>query len=765
MYCYLTAFLAGILCFQHQSALPSIAWSALTLLILAAWKAPLPMRLGAMGLAGWLWAWAHAAMILGAELDHRLEGKDLLIEGSIHGLPRKLDQGQRFVFHATSVVDRNRRQNFSALIQLNWHAPPASLRTGDRWRLVVRLKRPHGFLNPGGFDYEKWLFEQRIRATGYVRKDSRNQLLDTHAFAPISGLRQSLADKLELILADRTAGGLVRALAVGDRSTIDPDQWRVLRATGTNHLVAISGLHIGMVAGWIYFLVKSIWNVLGLTQWVRASNVAALASIFAAGIYAALAGFSVPTQRAFCMVFITMFGLLLGHRTKPNRLLALVLSVVLILDPIAVLSVGFWLSFCAVALIIYLSHGRYGRQPVWWRWNRLQIGLLIGLGPLLLFSMQQVALLAPVANLIAIPWIGMLVIPLTLIGSALLAVSQTVATGLLLLAESLVEWLWPVLEWLAAVPGMVWSQAAPRLWTLALAAIGALWLIAPRGWPARWLGCVFLLPLLLTRAPAPAVGAAWVTLLDVGQGMAAVVRTTHHTLVYDTGPWFSPRFNTGSAVVAPFLRHYGLRRIDRLIVSHDDNDHSGGVQGLLDEVTVLQIWAGMPKALAPLRAKPCHTPQAWIWDQVHFELLHPQRNQKLSGNNASCVLRIESTGGFSILLPGDIEARIESQLAQVAGRRLSATVLVAPHHGSSTSSSQVFLEQVRPRYVLFPVGYRNRWGFPRPEVTGRYAGLGAVLLDTANDGAITVRLPNSGTLPPPQRHRNRVLRYWNDPDT
>lgn len=764
MYRYVTAFLAGILCFQHQSALPSIEWSVLVLLLLPAWKAPLLVRLGAMGVAGWLWAWVHAAVILGAELEHRLEGKDLLVEGSIYGLPRKLEHGQRFVFHVTRVADRNTKQNFSALIQLNWHRPPAILRTGDRWRVVVRLKRPHGFLNPGGFDYEKWLFERRIRATGYVRKDSRNRLLDTNAFTPLSDLRQSLADKLDVILSERSAGGLVRALAVGDRSAIEPDQWRILRATGTNHLVAISGLHIGLVAGWIYFLAKCVWNVLGLTRWARTSTVAALASILAAGVYAALAGFSLPTQRAFCMVLITMSGLLFGHRTKPNRLLALALSVVLILNPIAVLSVGFWLSFYAVALLIYLSHGRYGQQRVWWRWNRLQIGLLLGLGPLLLFSMQQVALLAPVANLIAIPWIGMLVIPLTLVGSALLVISPTLSSVLLLLAQSMVEWLWPVLEWLAGVPGMVWSQAAPRPWTLAPAAIGALWMIAPKGWPARWLGSVLLLPMVLTNAPAPAVGAAWVTLLDVGQGTAAVVRTAHHTLVYDTGPRFSPRFNTGSAVVAPFLRHYGLRRIDRLMVSHDDNDHSGGVQGLLDEVTVTQIWAGLPEALAPLRAKACHAPQAWVWDRVHFELLHPQKNQKLSGNDASCVLRIESAGGFSVLLPGDIEAGVESQLAQVEARRLSATVLVAPHHGSSTSSSGVFLEQVRPHYVLFPVGYRNRWGFPRPEVIGRYTGQGTELLDTAHDGAITVQLPNSGTMPPPQRHRNRVLRYWNDPD-
>lgn len=759
------AFLFGVLLCQLLPNLPPTVWLAAFVvppLILFTLNKRLALLLAAL-LAGLLWAAVVGQQRLADTLLSELEGEDVVLVGQIVSLPERGTERSRFLLETEQLSLDGQSYPAPSLVRINWYKGAPQLLPGQRWQLTVRMKRPRGMMNPGGFDYEQWLFQNGIRATGYVRASGDNRQLESSEMAlPVERLRYHLKQRLEGVLAGKGRAGIIQALAIGERSGINDEEWALLLATGTNHLMAISGLHIGLVAGLIYFLMLRLWRLCPrCSLWLAAPRAAAIAAILAAVSYAALAGFAVPTQRAMLMLGLVMGALFWMRPIQPSRLLSLVLLAVLLHDPLVVLSPGFWLSFGAVALILYGMRGRLNPGGVWWRWGRVQWLVALGLAPLLLLLFGQAALVAPLANLIAVPWVGMLVVPLTLLGTVLLGLWETGGIALLQLAAWLTDLIWPLLSFLGeTVPAL--KQAAAPWWAYVLALPGVVWLLAPRGWPLRWAGVVPMLPLLLWQPPPLAPGEARFTLLDVGQGLAAVVETRNRVLVFDTGPRFRSGFNTGTAVVLPYLRQQGRESVDALIISHGDNDHIGGARAVAEKLPIARVLTSVPHKMSWVAHDLCRRGEQWQWDGVHFELLHPKKLVGQGrGNNDSCVLRV-SAGGHSVLLTGDIELEAERELVASYGEGLHSDILVAPHHGSKTSSSERFVDAVAPRWVVLPLGYRNRYGFPHRSVSERYRGHGITMLDSSESGAISFLLGDGELVA--KEYRREVQRYWHDAD-
>ncbi|UCC57231.1 MAG: DNA internalization-related competence protein ComEC/Rec2 [Gammaproteobacteria bacterium] len=756
------AFVAGVLLLQLVPVLPP--WYCyLPVPVFLAYLCRHALWLPAVFVFGFFWAAVHAELAFAPELPSRLEGRTVLVEGRAVDIPRHLSgQNYRFAFAAERLHDGESWQEFPLTIRLSWYRTATVPSSGERWQLAVRLKRPHGYANPGGFDFERWLFLHRMRATGYVRKDSRNRLLQDRQADPVGALRSSIAGQFSAMSDTGTTLGLIRALIIGDRNAVTPAQWEILRATGTSHLMAISGLHISLVSGLVFLLVRFTWARSGrLTEILPAARAAAILALGAGFGYAVLAGFGIPTRRALVMLGVAMLALLSGRYVRPAHVLCVAVTAVLLLDPLSVLAPGWWLSFWAVTLIVYTTAGRHGQEGIWGRWIRVHVVLAISLAPLLLALFQQASLIAPLANVVAVPWTGLLVVPLALLGGLLVPVSPWASEQVLGLAAWLLDALWPYLVWLGGLDFAMLQQQPPA-WTLLPATAGILLLFAPRGTPGRWTGSVLLLPLLVVIPPAPATGAVWATLLDVGQGLSVVVRTRQHTLVYDAGASHSPTFDTGRVVVVPFLRSQGISRVDRLVVSHDDNDHAGGVPSLLGAVPVDELLSGVPGVVAGRQALACHYRGNWMWDGVEFEVLHPGEGYRQTGNNASCVIRITAAGGQRLLLTGDIEIVVEQALLRESRDALPAAVLIVPHHGSLTSSSPAFIRAIAPNYALFPVGYRNRYGLPREPVVERYRAVGAQLFDSIHHGAIDVRLPATTGDVVVTGWRCQRRHYWRD---
>jgi competence protein ComEC len=751
------AFLLGILAVQQLTSLPATGWLLLLPLCLGlAYFLPRLWRLPLFFIAGSLWAILFANHLLESRLDPGLEGKDLLIEGRVISLPQENQRGRRFDFdtHIQGKAYRLRLNDYQFRSEL-----PG---TGEGWRLRVKLKLPHGFFNPGGFDYERYLFRQGISATGYIKRDDINQKLsapDIHH--TVLSWRSEISSRIDTALHGDEQAGLLRALAVGDRRGIDVAHWQVLRRTGTSHLMAISGLHIGLVAGLVFALVRFLVSLspTRFLLYTPAVMPAAIAAMLAAAGYAMLAGFSIPTQRAFIMVSLVMLGILFRRSYMSSSVLALALLVILLYDPLAVLDAGFWLSFGAVAVIMYVLTGRVGQVSRLWQWGQVQWFIALGMLPLMLVIFQQLSLVAPFANLIAVPWVSIITVPTTLLATICIPLHAGLADVLLQTSAWSLAELWSVLEPLSSSDYATWYAHVPQAWTLLPALVAVMWLLLPRGWPARWVGGVCLLPMLLLPRPAPLADEVWFHLLDVGQGLAAVVRTRDQVLVYDTGPWFSESFDAGRAVIVPFLRSQGINVIDMLVVSHGDNDHRGGANSLISEMPVRRLLSGAaPRRWQHAKAEPCLAGQSWYWGEAQFEVLYPFDSSRRRSNNRSCVIRL-SLGNTHILLPGDIEASAEAQLLERDRERLPADLLVVPHHGSKTSSTEAFIKAIEPELALFATGYRNRYRFPNPSVLQRYRNLHAQSLNTAHTGAITVKIDARGAQQP-QKWREQSGRYW-----
>ena len=684
--------------------------------------------------AGAIYAILTAIQVQSHWLPEAWEGVDQLLTGVIVDVPENQDDGLHFLLDVDGP-------DYQGRLRLAWFDDNRQeIRAGERWQLQVRCKRPHGFANPGGFDYAQWLFAQRVGGNGYVRKSPENRRIATVSVFHPDNIRQSQRDSIRQVLGDTPSSALVQGLAVAYRADISAEQWDVLRKTGTSHLLAISGLHIGLVAGFGFLPVWLIWRLfpaLYLQMPVRIAG--GIAGAGFACVYALLAGFTIPTQRALIMVLVLMAGLLLRRQIPFSVTFALALLLVLLFDPLASLSAGFWLSFTAVGILALLAGRRRktGKGAFLW----IQLALSVGMLPLTAGFFGSVSLISPLTNLLAIPYVTFLVVPLVLLGVLFAGTLPVMSAGFWQLAALLLDWMMQVLGWLADFSlASVSLPLIPMHWLLlGIAGFGLLWL--PRGMPGRWLGLLLMLPLVLYQPAKPEQGSFWLSVLDVGQGLATVVQTAGHVLVFDTGPKVSDSFDTGTLVILPWLRGQGIGTVDRLMVSHADNDHSGGAQTLLEEMPVGEVWAGAPEILAAYNPILCKRGQQWHWEGVHFQVLHPADEfADRKRNNHSCVLRV-SNHYHSLLLTADIERPAEYFLLKQSGQLLLSEVLMAPHHGSKTSSSPAFINKVNPELAIITSGYRNRFHHPHPAVVKRYEQRDVPLLGTVESGELRLDFP------------------------
>ena len=770
-----TSFALGIWLLQQQATLLALAWAWLPALFSPALLLPRHTlwqritRLALLAIFACSSGFFYATFIAQQRLSHTLpaewQGENIEVVGVVAELPSQHERGLRFAFDVEQVLTLHAAVPPHILLATynSEQDEPLIPHAGERWQLTVRLKQPHGSSNPYGFDFEAWMLEQNLRANGYVHPKGDNKRLDTMVNNPsylIEHLREAVRERFQKVLGDQPYTGVLIALAVGDQSSIPSAQWQVFTRTGVNHLMSISGLHITMLSGLAFALTYALWRrSVRLTLRLPARKAAAVAGLLVALAYTLLSGYSVPAQRTVYMLAVIAAALWSSRTIAPSQILAAALLVVVLLDPWAVLSPGFWLSFGAVALILYVTAHRLSRQHWLREYGRVQWAMMIGLIPPLLALFQQVSLVSPVANAFAIPLVEFVVVPLTLLG-ALLPFHWILA-----LAHQAMSICMVALEWLNQLPDAVWTQHAPPIWSIALGMAGALWCLLPRGFPTRWLGLLLMLPMFLVLPAAPLDGTLRLIIFDVGQGLSVVAQTHNHALLYDTGPDFSGDADSGNRILVPSMRGLGIAQLNGLILTHDDTDHTGGALSVMQAMPINWLSSSLP-AQSPIlqqthNQQRCIDGQNWDWDGVHFELLHPSREsytqEKIRKNNRGCVLRI-SIGDKHILLATDIEKDSEQRLLKEHPDKLPATLLVVPHHGSKTSSMQEFVDAVHPRYAVFTVGYRNRFGHPKEEVVERYRAAGSELLRSDEDGAILVNMGAQDFAI--ERYRKTHARYW-----
>lgn len=719
-----------------------IALGVLAVALVTVARAP-RHRVAATAALGFALASLHAAHALSIRLPVAYERAELAVTGRIVDLPTVEPRRTRFTFEvdgdsASAGPLRGRTLRLSWYDHGRGDARP-HLRAGERWTLRIRARAPRGLRNPGGVDAEKHALAQRIAATGYVHVPEASRRLE-----PASGLgawRERMAQRIGAVVPDGSAR-FVRALAIGDTRALGEDDWHVLRANGLTHLIAISGFHVGLVAGFFALLARALMRAVPSRRW-PAPVVAATSAMLGAAVYAAAAGFSLPTVRTLLMIGAVAGARVIRRSAPVSQSLALATFAVVLVDPLALLQAGFWLSFAGVAWLVWCLPGTAERGPrAWMRGFASAQGVAtVGLLPLGIALFGQASLAGPFANLLAVPWWSLVVVPLALVGLAL----ETVATGAggfaWRLAAVAFDLSWALFDRLAASPlALWWLPEAPAI-AVPLALLGAFWLLLPRGLPGRGLALVLWLPLLWPDRRLPAEGGVELFALDVGQGLAVVVRTARHTLLYDMGPAVPDGFDAGERAVVPALHALGIARLDRAIVSHADNDHAGGFEAVRREVRIDAAFA--PEGSGIDDARPCVAGQSWQWDGVTFRMLHPTPHFPYLGNEAGCVLRIESRHGAA-LLTGDIGDVIERGLVHRAPQHLRADVVFVAHHGSAGSSDPAFVAATGARHALVSTGHGNRFGHPKRSVVDRWQQAGAQLHDTARGGALRVTLAGRG---------------------
>lgn len=771
MRAWILAFSAGVWIASFIPALPSWPVTMLGLLpwLLRFWWSNLHLA-AAFSLGLW-WLFTQALMHQASLLPHALEQADLRVQAQVLSLPRpgvlttrltvKIHQGCRVT--ASGCVPVMALPGMRVRLDDYGQIPFAP---GQRWQLDVRLKRPHGVANPGSPDTERRLFAENISATGYVRAAEARPAGAGNPLLHIERWRHRFLQQLAAMTL--TSGAYIAALTIGEQSGLSNAQRQLLQATGTNHLMVISGLHIGLVA-WLVFHLGAFLFRQGMTQTARwsARQVGGLTAVIGALVYSLLAGFSLPVQRAFIMVCCLMSGIFLVRQTRALNNLLIALLLVLLLDPLAVREPGCWLSFAAVAVL--LSKPDAPDSATAW-YNRpglllqTQGRVFLGLLPLTLLIFGQVSLLAPLVNLVAIPFIGLVVVPLCLLAMAGLVVSPALGQWLFVIPDWLLTWYemcleqlvahsplallqFPVLDWWAmgllvmAVSGLLLARQLLIRSAAAIAMILTLasgWLVRPLSWPP---------------------GTVELAVLDVGQGLAIVIQTRNHVLLYDTGPALDASRNAAAFILLPYLRQKRITTVGRIVISHGDNDHAGGVGILARAFPDAHFMLGESLQSVP-QSQHCQAGQQWQWDAVTFTVLYPDSTGR-TGNAASCVLQI-TTGAFSVLLPGDIEQ--EGELALVRDYRLAlqSTVLIAPHHGSSTSSTPPFVRHVQPQHVVFTTGYLNRFGHPRDAVVARYRAIGSRTHVTSSSGMVRFRLSAANGVEGVTHYRETHPRFWAD---
>lgn len=760
MLLFTLASLAGDLFLQTFPQLPQAKYVFLAASLVIATRIftnKLPMLLLAFTL-GFTYTFIHAHSVLSWTLPKTQEGKPQLITGHIASLPTKNQFSTSFLF----APNHN-----ESLIRLNYHNEEDHIHVGDNRQFLVKLKRIHGVQNPGGFDYEAWSLQKNLRASGSIIKSKHNKLINHHWYRyPVAQCRQYLQQRIEQYAPSSQTAPWLTTLIIGERSGIDQSNWEVLRKTGTNHLMVIAGLHIGIIAGFAHILVTWCWRrVPRLTLRLPAQQAGATAALITAIFYSALAGFSIPTQRACIMLAVFIIASLLRRQIKAWNAWSLAMLMVLLLNPLSVLTESFWLSFGTIALIIYGMSSRLAPSGIWWKWFRVQWVIGAGLMPLTLMLFQECSLVSFIANTIAIPWLGFTILPFCFLSGIFLLFYAPLGQFCLYLADKSLSGLWFVLTWFSHLPISSWHQAVPSVWISITIVVGMVVLLFPAGMPGRWCGIWLLLPLGFFPQAKPENGEIWMTLLDVGQGLATVIQTENHLLIYDTGAKLGTSFDMGESVIVPYLRNIRASKLDMLVVSHGDNDHIGGAQAILQTYPVAQVKTSVPDKIYPLLAETtnhqvdlCLVGQSWHWDGVDFEFLYPSIAELHQGNNSSCVLRV-SAKAKTILLTGDIEKPAEELMLERCKNKLAANILVAPHHGSKTSGLPEFVSTVHPDYVLYPIGYRNRYHFPHAGVVQSYTSMHAIQFDTASSGAIRLNISNN-EISEPYLYRVAHQHYW-----
>lgn len=793
----LLLFSLGVIAVSFAPQLPPL-WSLFLLLppLVGCWRWQ-QTRYWLALLLGLAWGVVVGQSLLRMQLDDNFVGKDLIVTGQIQGLPDRDDRRLRFNFRVNSAVTTTGQvipaEHFPVKLQLSWYSSQRngatfdlpSLAIGDEWQMRVRLKRPRGFVNPAGFDYQAWLLRQGIGATGYVvdHRDNRQIISTEQYFRLDDWINQQRHQLQQWIIAHSKSSerGILIALLIGDSALVDKNQWARMQQTGTSHLIAISGIHVGFLAIFGFYVGLWLGKCIQL-MWHRcpALMIAWWSAILCASFYSALAGFNIPTVRTLIMLVVFYFACLWRRSINVADIFCVALALVVVLDPLAALDMGFWLSFGAVALLLMYFSGHLEPKKNAKPWSgysaanlilgfiRSQWVMFIGLLVPLSLLVSSVSLVAPIANGIAIPLITFLVVPLLLVSAAIRNLFGGASDFLLSSAGWLMEILKVFLEGLLALGGS-WSSPVVAFSPVIalLIALSCCVLLLPKGLFPRALGwCGLLLGTGLGfYIDPPNQSDLTLTVLDVGQGSAFVVQVGKQTLVYDTGPKYTDSFDAGSGIVAPYLYSQGINHIDRLVVSHGDMDHAGGLTGLLEKVSVDQLFAGEPekipqKIINTIETQSCHQVLEWQWQKVRFRFLQFPQLTGANANNHSCVLLI-SYGEQHILLPGDIETSVESQLLRDQQLPEKLNLLLAAHHGSRTSSGAGFVNKMQPDVVVYSAGYRSQHGHPHLQVRQRYQAVGSREINTAEAGAVLFEW-RQDKLQVMREYRNVRQRYWYD---
>ena len=753
--------LAGVLLVQWWPQLPP-RWCIgllLSVAALLAWRCP-RWRWLACVMFGIVWAVWRGGLAMDARLPRTLEGRDFAVTGTMVDLPLARTDASRFTLRVGHALLDGQPIDLRGRITVSWYDGAPVLQPCTRWHLLLRLKRPRGLLDPGGADSERSALERGIVATGYVRDDPDNVPLAGSRWC-VDGIRDAVARGIAARVRDRHDAALLRAFSVGDTRGLTQHDWAVARANGVSHLIAISGFHVGVAAVfgvWLALLAYALWPRLGL--WLPRPQAQAAAALLVAGMYSALAGFGLPTVRTLLMIAVVALARCSRRGSSGGQSLALAMIAILLVDPLAVLAAGFWLSFVGVGFLMLCLQARgRGLRAFLHELSAGQLVMTVSLLPLTLWFFGQASLVGALSNLIAVPLVSFVIVPCALLGMLMLGLCPPLATPVLWLAARMAHAQWWLLEHMATWPGAHWYLPEVQPHALLLALLGALWLFLPRGVPLRWFGLLLFLPLLWPPLRVPAAGAFQVWVLDVGQGLSVLLRTRDHALVYDAGARYPSGFDLGEAVVLPSIHALGIGRLDVLMISHGDNDHAGGAEAVANAFPQARRYAGEP-ARMQVPMQQCVAGQSWQWDGVRFRVLGPARGEGDRDNDSSCVLLVEGRGG-RLLLTGDISSKVEPQVVAALGPGPRPFMLV-PHHGSKTSSGAAFIAAVQPPLALVSAGWRNRFGHPKPEVLARYAAAGVPVFNTAVQGAIPLDFPANA---PPRRlrgWRGRQPRYWRE---
>lgn len=701
-------------------------------------------------IVGFGFAYQQARERLQWQLSPALWGQTLKVKGTVTGISQWYQHTLRLDLVANEIEGEVVKE--TPTWRLFWPRAAERLNEGDKIEALVKLEPPWHLANPGGFDQQKQFFIEGIRAKGKVV--AMNVVHPSHQRS-ITRLRQLLNDQMASILADKPLLGVIQATTLGLYKNITPYQWQIFQMTGTTHAIAISGLHISLVAilfgGFVTFVAKRITR---LTLLFPARFYGAVAAMLSATLYCAIAGFSIPTQRSLAMILVGLYALLTRQKILSWDLLALAWLAIGLFDPLATLQMGFWLSFGCVAALIY---GGSQVGSTWRKWIMPQLIVFVGLLPMGVLFFHQTSLISPIANFIALPVINFFVIPPSLLALILMQISVPLAEWSLNIAHGALYFIWQILEKLTHIPYGVWYAGDVPVLSCGLALIGVIILLAPKGFPGKQLGWFGLLPMLCYHPPATKEGEFQLTLLDVGQGLAAIIKTRNHVLMYDAGPQYGRDSDAGKRVIKPYLQTQQIHKIDRIIISHGDLDHRAGLNSVYD---LLQgdIYSSEPNRLTQF-AKLCQELTTWEWDGVRFMMLNQAGSQAKNRNDRSCVLKV-MTQKHSVLLTGDIEKGAESQLLALTPDLLASSIIVVPHHGSLTSSSIEFVKQVGAKYALYPVGFGNRYGFPKTDILRRYQDYGSRNIVVSQSGALIFELNNEDELTPPTRWRDTSLQYW-----